>query len=212
MVRVLILAVFGVLFAVSTLPVLTSRAAEAPAGKGAGKAAAVKADPTPGPPLVAANPEAGAVLVALIDYEDTGTQLLRDKLAAFAKANKDIKLQIKPWAASGGPLAHLSARAAYAAERQGKFAAFHAAMLSETGSHTYLSIRDLSNLIGLNWEKLAADIDDPKTGEAVEANAKLAESLKLATGPAFVAGTKVFNDPWNKVDFAAMAAAARAAK
>lgn len=206
MVRVFIVAAFSALFALSTVPFLASQAAEAPAGK-----SAAKADPTPGPPLVAANPEGGLSLVALIDYEDPGAQLLREKLAAFAKANKDIKLLVKPWAASG-PLARLSAKAAYAAERQGKFQVFHEAMLADTGSHTYLSIRDMSYAIGLDWEKLAADIDDPKTGEAVDANAKEAEGLKLTPGPAFIAGTRVFNDPWNKLDFTAMATAVRGAK
>lgn len=211
MVRVLIVAAFSALFALSTVPFLASQAAEA--GKAAAKGeekAAPKAEPTPGPPLVAANPEAGASLVALIDYEDPGTQLLREKLAAFAKANKDIKLLVKPWGASG-PLARLSAKAAYAAERQGKFRVFHEALLADSGSHTYLSIRDMSYAIGLDWGKLAADIDDPKTGEAADANAKEAERLKITSGPAFIAGTRVFNDPWNKLDFTAMAAAARSA-
>ena len=202
MVRVFILAFFGAVFAVSAVPILTSQAAEAPAAK-----AAPKGDPTPGPPLVAANPDAGASLVALIDYEDPSAQLLRDKLAAL-QSNKDIKLVVKPWA-SYGPLSRLSAKAAYAAERQGKFAAFHAAIMNDPGSHTYLSLRDLSFAHGLDWDRLAKDLDDPKVGEAVDANVKLAESLKVTSGPAFVAGTQVFNDPWNKLDFAAIARAAK---
>lgn len=216
MVRVFILAVFGAVFALSTVPILTSplltaHAAEAPAAKAPAAKAEPKADPTPGPPLIATNPEAGAELVALIDYEDPGTQLLRDKLAAFGKANKDIKLLVKPWASSG-PLARLSAKAAYAAQRQGKFTAFHEAILADPGTHTYLSLRDMSYVVGLDWGKLSADLDDPKVGEAVDANNKLAESLKVVAGPAFVAGTQVFNDPWNKLDFTAIAAAARAKK
>lgn len=203
MVRVFILAAFGAVFAMSAVPVFTSQAAEAPAAK-----AAPKADPSPGPPLVAANPDGGASLVALIDYEDPSAQLLRDKLAAFSKSNKDIKLVVKPWA-SYGPLSRLSAKAAYAAERQGKFAAFHAAIMNDPGSHTYLSLRDLSFAHGLDWDRLAKDLDDPKVGEAVDANVKLAASLKVTCGPAFVAGTQVFNDPWNKLDFAAMARAAK---
>lgn len=211
MVRVFVVAVFGAVFALSAVPILPSHAAEAPAAKAPAAKAEPKADPTPGPPLVAANGDSTRTVVALIDYEDAGAQMLREKFAAFAKSNRDIKLEIKPWASSG-PLSRLSAKAAYAAQRQGKFTAFHEAVLADPGSHTYLSIRDLSFAIGLDWEKLAADLDDPKTGEAVDANNKLAESLKVTAGPAFVVGTRVFNDPWNKLDFAAIAAAAKGAR
>lgn len=211
MVRASVLAVFGTLFVFALAPALTSQAAEAPAAKAPAAKAEPKADPTPGPPLIAANADGAFSLVALIDYEAPGTQLLVQKIAAFTKANRDIKLMVKPWA-SNGPLARLSAKAAYAAQRQGKFAAFHQAMLADPGSHTYFSLRDLCNAVGLDWQKLAADLDDPKVAEAVDANTKQAESLKVAAGPAFVAGTQVFNDPWNKLDFTAIAAAARRAK
>jgi protein-disulfide isomerase len=205
MVRAFILTVFGLVFALPTL-FAPSHAAEPAASKSAAKAA-----PTPGPPLIAANPEATATVVALIDYDDPGAQMLRQKLGAFGKDNKDIKLEVKPWAADD-PLARLSAKAAYAAQRQNKFPAFNDAILRDPGSHTYLSLRDLANIIGLDWAQFTKDLDDPKLGEAVDANAQLAAKLKATADPAFVAGGQVFTGPWDKVDFKAIALAARNAK
>lgn len=195
MIRAFVLAAIGTLSILS----FSASAADAPAA------------PQAGPDLVAANPGGATTLIALLDYEDLSTQMLRQKLGDFIKSNRDIRVVVKPWA-SNGALARLSAKVAYAAERQGKFAAFHDAMLADSGAHTYFSFRDMTPVLGLDWERMQKDLDDPKVGEAVDANGKYAESQGVKSGPAFVAGARVFNTPWNQVDFAQIATEARAAK
>src|SRR2546423_11664152 len=108
-----------------------------------------------------------------------------------------------------GPLSTVSAKAAIAAAKQGKFAAFHAALLSDSGSHTWYAIRDLAAVVGLDWDRMRADMDAPELAAAVEANSKLAETLKITDSPVFIAGGRIIAEPWNKLDLGRLGAAAR---
>ncbi len=161
--------------------------------------------------LVAANPGGEVTVLALLDYEDVGTQLIGEKLKEFTRRNPDIQLVVRPLA-QRGPLSTMTAKAAYAAARQGKFAELHDALLHDPGSHTWLSIRNMAPLVGLNWDRFQTDFESPQVAAAVEANVKFASGLKLQDGPVFIAGERVWSEPWNKVDFARLAQEARAAK
>jgi len=158
--------------------------------------------------LVAANPEGTATIVAFVDYQSVGAQALHAKLADVLKVNKDLRLVVKPWSMLG-PLSTVSAKAVIAAAKQGKFAAFHAALLSDPGSHTWYAIRDLAAVVGLDWGRMQADMDAAETAQAVDANTKLAETLKITDSPVFIAGGRILPEPWNKLDLGHLAAAAR---
>lgn len=158
--------------------------------------------------LVAANPNGASTLIAIINYENIAGRAAHDRLAAFGRANPNIKIVVKP-VAGIGPLSEFLAKAAYAAARQGKFAAFHEAALTAPQAHTYYSLRDSAPSIGLDWPRFQKDFQDTAVAEEVRANAKFAEEHKIAGAPAFVVGGQVFAGPWDKLDLSKVAAAAR---
>ncbi|MBX7199939.1 MAG: DsbA family protein [Rhodospirillaceae bacterium] len=161
--------------------------------------------------MVVANPGGKAAVTAIIDYQGHPLHPMRDQLSAFTKENPDIALVIKPWA-SGGPLSRFAAKAAYAAAKQGKLSEFHAAMLSDLGPHTWYSLRNAAPAFGLDWKRFEADFSNEALDRQVEEDARSIAALKITNSPAFVAGGRVFNDPWDKINFAQIAEAARHTK
>jgi protein-disulfide isomerase len=158
--------------------------------------------------LVAANPNGASTLVAVVNYENIAGKPVLDRLAAFGRANPNVKLVVKP-VAGPGPLSEFLAKAAYAAARQGKFAAFHEAAILAPQAHTYYSLRDSAPLIGLDWARFQKDFQDPAIAEEVRANAAFAQEHQIASPPAFVAGGQVFAGPWDKLDLAKIAVAVK---
>jgi protein-disulfide isomerase len=158
--------------------------------------------------LVAANPNGASALIAVINYENIAGRAVHDRLVAFSRANPNIRFVVKPIAGTG-PLSEFLAKAAYAAARQGKFAAFHEAAISAPQPNTYYSLRDSAPLIGLDWPRFQKDFQNTAIAEEVRANAKFAEEHKIAGAPAFVAGGQVFAAPWDKLDLSKIAAAAK---
>ncbi|MCA0200670.1 MAG: hypothetical protein LCH56_07475 [Proteobacteria bacterium] len=161
--------------------------------------------------LVAANPMGASTLVAVINYENIAGKPVHDRLVALGRANPNNKIVVKP-VAGVGPLSEFLAKAAYAAARQGKFAAFHEAAISAPQANTYYGLRDSAPLIGLDWARFQKDFQDPAIADEVRANAAFAEAHQIASPPAFVAGGQVFSGPWEKLDLAKAAAAAIATK
>lgn len=179
-----------------------------PAYAAAALAPVAPATPSAAQDLVAANPQGRTVLVAVINYENVAGRGVHDRLAAFARANPDIKIVVKP-VAGAGPLSEFLAKAAYAAARQGRFAAFHDGAIAASQANTYYSLRDSAPLLGLDWSQFQRDFQDPAIAEQVKANAKYAADHKIAEAPAFIAGEQVFAGPWEKLDLAKVAAAVK---
>ncbi len=160
------------------------------------------------PELIAANPSGASTVVAVINYENVAGKSLHDRLTSFGRANPNVKLVVKPVAGTG-PLSEFLAKAAYAAARQGKFPAFHEVAISAPQAHTYYSLRDNTPLIGLDWARFQKDLQDPAIADEVRANATFAAEHTIGSPPAFVAGGQVFTGPWEKLDLAKVAAAAK---
>lgn len=160
--------------------------------------------------MVVANPAGKTTVTAVVDYQDYTSHMIRDRLAAFAKENPDIKIAVKPWAA-GGPLSRFCAKAAYAVAKQGRLPEFHAAMMSDLGPHTWYSLRNVAPQLGLDWKKFESDFADESLDRQVDADAQSIAKLKISNSPAFIAGGEVFSGAWDKINFSRIAEAARSA-
>ena len=87
----------------------------------------------------------------------------------------------------------MAARAAIAAHRQGLFGAYHAALMT---ADTYLDMGSLyaaAANIGLDVEKLQADMRDPQVLQYLEEMRLLAESLGVTGTPAFIIGDAILS-------------------
>ena len=82
----------------------------------------------------------------------------------------------------------MAARAAIAAHRQGLFDAYHAALMTASTRLNMDSIYAAAANVGLDVEKLRADMRDPQVLQYLEEIRLLAESLGVTGTPAFIIG------------------------
>ena len=86
-----------------------------------------------------------------------------------------------------GPDSLVAAKAALAAERQGKFASFHQAMLA-SDSASDRALKSIADRIGLDYAKFQKDMNDPKIANAIARSMTLASSLNVDGTPAYLVG------------------------
>lgn len=158
--------------------------------------------------LVAANPGGAKAMTVVVNYDSAATRVFHGRLTAFARANPDIKILIRP-VAGGGPLAEFLAKAAYTAARQDKFPAFHDAALTSPQAHTWYSLRDSAPLLGLDWSRFQQDYQKSEAAAAVQGNAKYVEDVKVTSVPAVIVAGRVFTGAPDKIDLDEAARAAR---
>jgi len=83
----------------------------------------------------------------------------------------------------------VAARAALAAQKQGKYKEFHEGLMM--GQSDENSIAALTNLLGMDYAKLRKDMGDPQILQTLRKNAQLATTLGINGTPAFVIGERL---------------------
>jgi hypothetical protein len=87
-----------------------------------------------------------------------------------------------------GPNSLLASRALLAAQRQGKYAELHDALLKLKEEPTEPVLKREAEKLGLDWARLRREMDDPAIGRRLEANTKLAAALRIEGTPALIIG------------------------
>jgi protein-disulfide isomerase len=85
----------------------------------------------------------------------------------------------------------IAARAALAARRQGKYAEAHDRLMAETGPLTRDTVLVMLKAIGLDGDRLAADMDGPQVATVIARELALAQALGIDGTPAFVVGDEL---------------------
>lgn len=110
-----------------------------------------------------------------------------------------------------GPDSLVAARASLAAERQGKFAAFHQAMLASDSANDRV-IKSIADRVGLDYAQLQKDMADPKIADALARTRALAGSLNVAGTPAYLIGDQLIPGAITSESLANIIAAKRVKK
>jgi protein-disulfide isomerase len=87
-----------------------------------------------------------------------------------------------------GPNSVLASRALLAAQRQGKYAELHDAVLRLREEPAEPVLRREAERAGLDWARLKRDMEDPAVQRRIEANTRLAQALQVQGTPAIVVG------------------------
>jgi len=90
-----------------------------------------------------------------------------------------------------GPQSVTAAHAALAAERQGKYEAFHNAMMATKGQITDETVYKVAGSVGLDVERLKQDMSAPEIGQALKTNLALADALNIRGTPGFIVGNHI---------------------
>ncbi|MGB0748143.1 MAG: DsbA family protein [Magnetospiraceae bacterium] len=133
------------------------------------------------------NPEGPVVLVEFSDYNCGYCKRAFPSVQKLIQENPDLRVVMMEF-----PILKESslfaAQAALAADRQGKYEAFHTAMMELRGGFNERTVFRIAEDIGLDVEQLQSDMKHPSILKYLEVNKQLAQRLNVRGTPAFVVG------------------------
>ena len=106
------------------------------------------------------------------------------------KTDRDLRIVYKEFPVLG-PESVVAARAALAANRQGRYAAFHDAMMAVRGPFDDDRIYQVASSVGLDLARLKRDMAAPQIAAELKANLALADALDVHGTPTFIIGKEI---------------------
>jgi len=139
---------------------------------------------------VGGNPEGDVTLVEFFDYNCPYCRQMAPVMAQAEADDPRLRIVYKEFPILG-PGSVVAAKAALAANKQGKYVAFHRALYQVRGPVEESKVLDAAATIGLDVDRLKADMQDPTIAGVVDRNLKLAQALRITGTPGFVAGDQI---------------------
>ena len=136
---------------------------------------------------VAGNPDGDVVIVEFFDYRCPYCRRSADTLETAMKEDGNVRVVFKEFPILG-PESVEGAKAALAAAKQGKYEAFHFALMREPGDMSADHLRKTAEQVGMDADQMERDMQSEEIGSALRKNYALAEELSIRGTPAFVIG------------------------
>ncbi len=139
---------------------------------------------------IGGNPEGDVTLVEFFDYNCPYCRRVAPVMIEAEDADPNLRIVYKEFPILG-PNSVFAARAALAAHGQGRYVAFHKALMQADGVADEETVLAAAAEVGLDLERLEADMKDPAIEAAIERNLALARALRITGTPGFVVGDRV---------------------
>lgn len=139
---------------------------------------------------VAGNPQGDVTLVEFFDYRCPYCKQVEPALEKLIGEDRKLRFVYKEFPVLG-PISEVAAQAALAARQQGKYDAFHRAMMATAGHFDEAAIYKVASAVGLDVERLKQDMKSPEVESALRANFMLADALDISGTPAFIVGETI---------------------
>jgi protein-disulfide isomerase len=143
----------------------------------------------PGTP-VGGNPKGDVTLVEFFDYRCPYCKQVQPRLQELLAGDRQLRIAYKEFPILG-QVSTTAARAGLAAQRQGKYEAFHDAMMAASGQITEDTVYQVADSVGLDVDRLKRDMSSPPIDAVLKANRALAEALDITGTPGFVIGDQI---------------------
>lgn len=166
-----------------------TRAAEESEGRKALKSHADEVFHDPATP-VGGNPAGDVTMVEFFDYNCPYCRKVESVVLETEAADPKLRIVYKEFPILG-PNSVFAAKAALAANRQGRYVAFHKAMMQVHGPADQTSTLRVAADVGLDVAKLRTDMADPAIQATIDRNLALAQALRIAGTPGFVIGNRI---------------------
>jgi len=157
---------------------------------------------------VLGNPDGDVTVVEFFDYRCGYCRRVAPAVEALLKKDDKVRLVLKELPILGRD-SWLAAKAALAAQKQGRYGELHAALM-KAESIDAASIDALAAGMGFDMEKFRADFEKGEPG-TLERNHRLASTLGIDGTPAFVVGDRLIPGAADEATLAGHVAAVRAA-
>jgi len=135
------------------------------------------------------NPEGDVTVVEFFDYNCPYGRSAGQTVQALLAADENIRVIYREWPILGDDSV-IAARAALAAREQGKYEAFHWALMNGEGRVTEALIFKVARDLGMDVAQLEADMVSPAVEAHIALSNALAQQLGFTGTPAFIVGDK----------------------
>ncbi len=139
--------------------------------------------------FVYGNPKGQITVVEFFDYNCGWCKKAVDEINKLVKADPQVRIVFKELPIFG-EASTLAAKAAMASVKQGKYWDFHVALMKEK-QVTKDNLFKIAEKVGLNVDKLKADMADPAVDVALKETAAIAQELGIEGTPGFIVDDKV---------------------
>jgi len=159
---------------------------------------------------VGGNESGDVTVVEFFDYRCPHCRTASRMLAELVAEDGGIRVVYKEFPILG-PDSLFAARAALAARLQGRYDAFHRALMAERTLNRARVI-ELAASLGLDTARLEKDMQSPDIESAIRRTHALAEALSVNATPAFIVGDELRLGALDRETLRALVARARAQK
>jgi protein-disulfide isomerase len=154
----------------------------------------------PGSPVLA-NPQGDITIVEFFDYNCPYCKAAEPRLMRLVDGDKRVKLVMKEF-----PIltraSMTASRAALASVKQGKYRAYHLAMMRREGVLDEAGVFESARAVGLDVNRLRRDMNAPDVTDEIIANFNLARGIRVFQTPAYIVGSHLVTGDSADINFA----------
>ncbi len=139
---------------------------------------------------VSGNPKGEVTLVEFFDYRCGFCKRAAGAVTQLQKDDPRVRVVYKDFPILGEP-SEVAAKAALASRAQGKHQQFHEALLASKNDMTKSELLHIAKEVGLDTNRLEADMANSQWQAAIDRNRALAKDLGITGTPGFIVGTEL---------------------
>jgi len=140
--------------------------------------------------FVVGNPKGDVTIVEFFDYNCGWCKRAVDDIVKLTKSDPRVRVVLKEYPIFGGPPSVMAAKAAMASIKQNKYWEFHTALMREK-QVTEQNLFTVAQRVGLDVNRLKADMADKKFESAIDQNVQIGQGLGIEGTPGFVIDSRV---------------------
>ena len=156
---------------------------------------------------VSGNAQGDITLVEFFDYQCGYCKRALATMETMLETDANLRIVWKEFPILG-PVSMIAARAAMAADRQGRYLPFHLALM-RAPELSEERVFEIAGETGLDIDRLLRDMEDPAIDAYIEETSALARKLGIGGTPAFVVGDNLIPGVIDAARLNALVAAAR---
>jgi protein-disulfide isomerase len=157
---------------------------------------------------VLGNPEGDVTVIEFFDYNCPYCRRALAQVDELIARDDGVRVVFREWPILGEGSV-FAARAALAAREQGLYEPFHEALMGARGRLDEAAVMAVAKDVGLDADRLRADMEAPEVAAHIERSFALAQSLGFSGTPSFVVGDQLAPGLVDADQLAAMVEAAR---
>ena len=157
---------------------------------------------------VLANPKGDITIVEFFDYTCPYCKAAEPRLMRLVDGDKRVKLVTKEFPILT-PASMIASRMALAAAKQGKYRAFHLALMRREGFLDEAGIVETAKVVGVDVNRARRDMAAPDVTGEIIANFNLARAIRVFQTPAYIVGNHLVTGDSADINFAMEVARAK---